>query len=180
MSQPPRGAIGCVQPPTWGWSFYSSFGGLTKKFRTNLGQKRRSSSFHSSLGYSTKKFRTIAGQRLPTTYRRKLRGKQSRAIEFELSRTIGPTGSASGRSNSSNSASCGNTTAQRPTCQICLSAKLGSHFNPTKSPRRWVVRNRRPGAGLSILHSGVSRRNPGRIWPKKAAARPSILRWTPQ
>ena len=37
-----------------------------------------------------KKFRTIAGQRLRTTYRGKLPREQSRAIEFELSRTIGP------------------------------------------------------------------------------------------
>ena len=51
-----------------GWSFYSSFGGLTKKFRTNLAQKRRSSSCHSSLATLTKKFRTIAGQRSFATY----------------------------------------------------------------------------------------------------------------
>ncbi|WJY75044.1 hypothetical protein CCANI_05990 [Corynebacterium canis] len=96
-SQPPR-SIGCAQPPTWGWSFYSSFGGLTKKFRTNLDQKRRSASFHSSLTTPKKKFRTIAGQRLhtthpepPATYRRITRGLVSqgiyRAVAFELSRT---------------------------------------------------------------------------------------------
>ena len=51
-----------------GSSFYSSFGGLTKKFRTNLGKKRCKSSFYSSLGTPMKKFRTIAGQRLHATY----------------------------------------------------------------------------------------------------------------
>ncbi|WJY74197.1 hypothetical protein CCANI_01695 [Corynebacterium canis] len=35
--------MSCAQPPTWGWSFYSSFGGLTKKFRTNLARKPLSS-----------------------------------------------------------------------------------------------------------------------------------------
>ena len=35
----PRQPVGCVQLPTWGSSFYSSFGGLTKKSRTNLAQK---------------------------------------------------------------------------------------------------------------------------------------------
>ena len=64
----PRSPMGCAQPPTWGWSFYSSFGDLTKKFRTNLARKPRSSSFHSSLTTPMKKFRTIAGQRLHTTH----------------------------------------------------------------------------------------------------------------
>ena len=83
-----------------------------------------------------KKFRTIAGQRLRTTYRGKLPREQSRAIEFELSRTIGPATSASGRSDMANSASCGNTVPSTPACRICLNAELGSHFNPSTSHRR--------------------------------------------
>ena len=65
---PTRAPMGCTQLPTWGRSFYSSFGGLTKKFRTNLAQKRCIWSFYSSSNTPMKKFRTIAGQRLHTTY----------------------------------------------------------------------------------------------------------------
>ncbi|WJY74937.1 hypothetical protein CCANI_05450 [Corynebacterium canis] len=104
-----------------GSSFYSSFGGLTKKFRTNLGQKRCKWSFYSSLTTLMKKFRTIAGQRLHTTYRRKLPGEQSRAITFELSRIMGPATFASGRSDTAVSCSCENMTPSTPACRICLS-----------------------------------------------------------
>ncbi|WJY76036.1 hypothetical protein CCANI_11075 [Corynebacterium canis] len=75
-----RAAMGCAQPPTWGSSFYSSFGGLTKKFRTNLAQKGCKSSFYSSFGTPMKKFRTIAGQRLHTTYPERAGSQSSQAV----------------------------------------------------------------------------------------------------
>ena len=68
-----------------------------------------------------------------------------RTIWVELSRTIGPDKFASGRSNRASSASCGNTTARRPACQICLGVEDRQPLQPSTSHQRWVVRNRRPG-----------------------------------
>ncbi|WJY74889.1 hypothetical protein CCANI_05210 [Corynebacterium canis] len=68
-----------------------------------------------------KKFRTIAGQRLHTTYRQAGPSGASQTMRVEFSRTIGPATSASGRSDTASSASCGNTTNRRLACRICLS-----------------------------------------------------------
>ena len=83
-------------------------------------------------------------------------------------------GATSGTSDTVGSPSCGNIGPRRLTRRICLSREPCSRFNSSKSlHRRWVVYNCRPGAGLSILHSGISRRNSGRIWPKNAQKRRS-------
>ncbi|WJY76232.1 hypothetical protein CCANI_12130 [Corynebacterium canis] len=83
-----------------------------------------------------KKFRTIAGQRLHTTYQGKLLARPFHTCKVEFSRIIGPAGSASGRSNSSNSASCGNTVTRVPACRICLSAENRRPISAPKSPQR--------------------------------------------
>ncbi|WP_345365856.1 hypothetical protein, partial [Corynebacterium canis] len=63
-------------------------------------------------------------------------GEASQTIRVELSRTIGPTTSASGRSDRAGSASCGNTAARRSACRICLSAE--NHW-PISAPSHFTT-----------------------------------------
>ena len=80
-----------------------------------------------------KKIRTIAGQRLHTTYQGKLLARPQSTYNIKPLPTIGPATFASGTSNRASSASCGNTTAQRLGCQICLSGATGQPKQPPQT-----------------------------------------------